>query len=159
MCRRSSRKKAKKTKLDRSQLRAGYAAFRAVETKDTKSGTQDTTATLSVSGISYVGSSKSPGHAEMDALNDILIGNGDSLDDVIAHDNKTVSCTAKPCCFKCSIVLGLLGFGPASGATLKTRSGMGGTQWVLQSPLKEKIEERYGDIVDYFYNIPNFNGV
>jgi hypothetical protein len=41
-----------------------------------------------------------------------------------------IKCTAKPCCVRCSVVLGGLGF-RASKATYKNRSAMGQTQWVI----------------------------
>lgn len=131
---------------NRSTLASGWTAFAAQETDVTTSGTTATAVTLYMGVIPYAGSSASTSHAEMDALNDILIGMGDSLDDVIAYPNKTVDCTAKPCCYRCSIILGLLGFSARTGGTKKTRRGMGQTQWVLPSPLREKIAERWGDV-------------
>ncbi|UCC53939.1 MAG: hypothetical protein JSV68_08185 [Anaerolineaceae bacterium] len=153
---RSTRTKKVVVHPNRQILREGFAAFQAQTTTQTKGGGNSTTAILTVSGIPYYGTSESVSHAEMDALNKLLIAHGGSLDDIISHNVKTVACTAKPCCYRCSIVLGLLRFKAATDSTKKTESGMGSTQWVLPRPLSEKITERYGDIVtllDFYSNV------
>jgi hypothetical protein len=104
---------------------------------------------------------KSPGFAAAAigilalALNDMFMGNGEDLADLLARGGKTVACTAKPCCYRCSIVLGLLGFAPRTAATRKAQSGMGSTQWVLQEPLKSALTRRYGDIQTLLSNFSN----
>lgn len=155
--RRSTRARAEApVTANRDTLRAGYNAFNAAEASDTKSGTTTTTAVLRIGEIPYTGASGN-GHAEMDALNDILIGNGDDLSAVRAHAAKTVECTAKPCCYRCSVVLGLLGFAPYTAATRKTRSGMGSTQWVLPEPLRSALARVYGDIQTLLSGFSNVN--
>jgi hypothetical protein len=144
---------------DRTALRAGYNAFNATETDDTKSGTTTTAAVLTIQDIPYAGKSGN-GHAEMDALNDMLIGKGgtaEDLEEIRTTAGKTVTCTTKPCCYRCSVVLGLLGFAPSSAATRKTSSGMGSTQWVLQEPLKSVLTARYGDIQTLLSGFSNAN--
>lgn len=155
--RRSTRTRRVVVAPNRQVLRQGFDAFGAETTDQTSGGGNTTTAILTVSGIAYPGSSTGPCHAEMSALNDVLIRNGGNLDDVISHNLKTVSCTAKPCCYRCSIVLGLLGFRPATPQTKKTCSGMGSTQWVLPVPLADRIKERYGDIVTLLASFRNID--
>ncbi|MEL6998531.1 MAG: hypothetical protein AAFP68_09750, partial [Pseudomonadota bacterium] len=156
MERRSKRTKTvPKVTPNRQTLWNGYIAFAANETTQTTGGGNDTSATLLIGSIRYGGSSTSVCHAEMDALNDILIGNGDDLQAVIAHADKKVECEAKPCCYRCSVVLGLLGFAPFDEKTLKTAKGMGQTQWVLPSPLKEELGKIYGDIANFLSNFSN----
>lgn len=146
--RRSSRaRKPGAVVLNPAQLREGYENFGAEETPDTSSGENDTSVQLIVNGQTFSGFSKSTSHAEIDALNKILTDKHWSLDELIAVQNKTVKCEQKPCCYRCSIVLGLLGFQPVSNTTRKTASGMGQTQWTLPTPLGDEMRAKYGDIV------------
>jgi hypothetical protein len=157
--RRSTRTRTTSVKASRETLTAGYHSFAAGETDVTTGGGTDTAAVLTIGGVAYGGSSKSDCHAEMDALNSILVGNGDSIDDVLAHTGKTVTCTSKPVCYRCAIVLGLFGFVSAGATTLKTRKGMGQTQWVLPSPLSDKVKERWGDLPAYLTNYSNITKI
>jgi hypothetical protein len=138
-------RKAPRVIADKGTLRDGYKAFAASESEDTKSGTMTTTAILTADGSEYTGNS-GKGHAEMDALNQMLVANGKNLAALLELDGKTVTCTAKPCCYRCSVVLGLLGFAPSSAETKKTASGMGSTQWALPDPLGSVLKAKYGDI-------------
>jgi hypothetical protein len=131
----------------RQTLITGWDAFKAAESTNTKSGTTETNAVLNYNGKDYPGKAGA-GHAEMKALADILAGEK-SLDAIIKNTvAKTVECTAKPCCYRCSIVLGLLGFKAKDDKTMKTKSGMGGTQWYMASDLATALEKAYPGIFD-----------
>jgi len=142
--RRSSRVKRVRVVARKSVLTGGFDDFGAGLSSETKGGGSTTAVVLRIGRRAFNGSSGA-GHAEMNALNDALETLG-SLGAIRAARSKTVACTAKPCCYRCSIVLGLLGFRAHSQHTKKTRSGMGSTQWVLPQPLKGALEDDYGDI-------------
>ncbi|MCB2134355.1 MAG: hypothetical protein KDE08_00160 [Rhodobacteraceae bacterium] len=154
MCRPKRNIKAAPPKVDHNTLRNGYIALNAGETANVAGGPPVTVSTLSGGGANYAGSSAGDGHAEMDALNQMLAVHND-LDTIIALAGKTVDCRSKPICYRCAIVLGLLGFQPANNQTLKTRQGMGQTQWYLPEPLRTKITEKYGDLAATLHQFPN----
>jgi hypothetical protein len=99
------------------------------------------------------------GHAEMNALNRFLrdqcgydgsklkefqTRNGDKKDPVLAID-----CTAKPCCVRCSIVLGALGFWATPG-TSKTTRAMGSTNWGMHPRAEQFLRDFLGLSLDEF---------
>lgn len=155
---RPKRNKVVKIQAQASTIASGYAAFEAEESSDSGDGSQSTAVTLWVSGKPYEGATGVGGHAEMNALLKVLADLGD-LDTVIATGGKTVECTAKPCCYRCSVVLGLLGFSAHSDDTTKTRSGMGGTQWAMPADLKRAVMAKYGDVgelMSFYGNVDKF---
>jgi len=112
------------------------------------SSSQSTSVTLLVkNGISYDGKTgHNNGHAEMDALNDYLIGHGvplwptkedeDELQSAKADlAGATMSCPGKPICGRCSFVLKALGIQAATGSEFGTKS-MGSTQWGVSNCVK-----------------------
>jgi hypothetical protein len=140
----------------RQTLITGWNTFKAKESTNTKSGTTETYAVLNYNGKDYPGKAGA-GHAEMKALVDIL-ADAKSLD-AIKDDKtvKTVECTGKPCCYRCSIVLGLLGFKAKDDKTMKTKSGMGGTQWYMAPDLATALEKAYPGIFDVLNVKSNFD--
>lgn len=70
----------------------------------------------------------------------------------------TVECATKPVCYRCAIVLGLLGVEPYDKDTKKGISGAG--VWVMaDSDFRTKFIEKYGDIAKYCQNFSNCNEV
>jgi hypothetical protein len=96
---------------------------------------------------------KGYGHAEMHALHQLLVEIG-----VAAFDNYDVriDCTKKPCCARCSVVLGFLGVKVANGATKKSNKCMGSTQWGVSMKVRELIKAKGGEKdFDAFCNYHN----
>ncbi len=157
MPRRSTRTKTTTVQVDRNTLRDGYLRFRASERFVTTGGGTITHVVLRVDGVDYPGSSQSPYHAEMDALEAALKAKGGRLEELVKSADKTVHCTAKPCCYRCSVVLGLLGFRARDANTTKAPSGMGSTEWTLPSTLKACLAVEYGDIQALLPGFSNVN--
>lgn len=133
----------------------GYNAFNASE-GDSKGGGQTVTqVVLTLDGTPVIGESGA-GHAEMKALS-TLLDDGFTLQNIADAKVKTVACTAKPVCFRCATVLGLLGFSPATADTKKSRSGMGSTQWEMPQTLRNAIHQQYGDITSLLISQGNFD--
>jgi hypothetical protein len=160
MPRRSSRTKIKpKPSVTRPTLKQGYYDFRAEETDDSGDGSYSTAVVLAIGAQSSYNGTSNGIHAEMDALNQMLTayqGTG-TLEEFISDTTKTVSCTSKPCCFRCSVVLGLFKFRPAADTTKKIKKGMGLTEWFLPEGVKTALNETYGtsiqDTLNSFSNI------
>jgi hypothetical protein len=153
--RRSTRSIPDKVRAPNAQaLRNGYAAFNATEVIPQAGGGNDTDVTLSVNGTDYPGSSGTGVHAEMVALAAALaaVGSVTALKEIAG---KTVDCTDKPVCYRCSIILGLLEFAPQTEHTQKTKSGMGQTQWVLNEALRDALFAEYGKLDDVLNNASN----
>jgi len=156
---RPRRNLVKKIQVASNTLHTGYRDFTAPEVIKKKSGLNNTNASVTVGGHTYNGSSEDIGHAEMDAINQAIAAQGiTDLDTLIGIAGKTVTCVGKPVCYRCSIMLGLLGFAPA-GQTTKTASGMGQTQWVLPGSLNELVLKKYGDIVGFLAYASNIDEV
>lgn len=157
--RRSTRNIANKVREPNAQtLRNGYLAFNAGEVTPQAGGGNATQVTLVVNGVNYVGNSGTGVHAEMNAVAAALAAAG-NLNALRQIAGKTVDCRAKPCCYRCSIVLGLLGFSPQTHHTTKTRRGMGQTQWVLSEALREALFEEYGNLYEALNNASNIDEV
>lgn len=159
MCRRGTRNRGTAARaVNREELKLGYSNFPAQETDDRFSGTKDTSVTMVVSTYgSSSGTSHHTGHAEMDALNALLTSHPNMMDDWPAFLalTKTIKCDTKPCCYRCSVVLGLLNFAPAGSTTRKTSSGMGQTQWVLPEPLNTHLKGHFGNIAELLEHYSN----
>ena len=92
------------------------------------------------------------GHAEMDALAQyVATGNN-------TFENMVLSCTTKPCCVRCSAVLGLLGI-EACDRTLKYSKPMGSTEWGISDSVAKAVANHIGrDDVSYL-DIKDFGGL
>ena len=121
-------------------LKVGYKAFDAAVSIN-GDGSESTEVTLYVySGRrlrkQYIGrTGKGHGHAEMDALYQFV------KDKTVPHANVSLelSCTAKPCCVRCSAVLGLLNVSTANDNTHKSPKAMGSTQWGIPDEVAEYV--------------------
>jgi len=123
----------------------GFDNFNATESSE-GDGKNATAIKLKIGKRVYPGATGlNHGHAEMDALYDFCKEHGD---DAIAEFKKakvkTISCTKKPCCVKCSAIMGHLGFRPAAG-TNKTYHTMGGTEWGVD-PIVKKFIAAYASV-------------
>ena len=97
-------------------------------------------AELAVDGIRYYGKTGTgQGHAEMDALNNMIkamIADYDKLrieaaaKTLLGAKKKTVFCPSRACCKKCSAVLHKLGFKAGKDSSFSDES-MGKTQWYV----------------------------
>lgn len=83
------------------------------------------------------------GHAEMNALhqfiNDICSNNVDILELFVENKGLRIDCSAKPCCRRCSSVLGALKVIPWDNETTKTTKTMGSTQWGGLGPVQSGV--------------------
>lgn len=102
---------------------------------------------------------KGAGHAEMHGLLQLLQAcekGGRSLEDLLLNEEVEVLCVDKPCCARCSVILGLLGVKARKGTT-KTKFTMGSTSYSIADELKQFIMETFGyteGAVEYIFNIP-----
>ncbi len=128
-----------------------WSEFEAPETESGGDGAADCMATLHYDPARTIPGSTGTGHAEMVALDEFIKNvcrmdrgeMGKYFDREHKRDRKgkllvspakvRIECTAKPCCLRCSSVLGALKIGAAPG-TFKTRRPMGSTQWGGLSP-------------------------
>lgn len=137
---RPRRRQTQRKTVSRAMLAAWWADFPPAAVSKTKSsGGETTSVTLVIAGTQFSASSGA-GHAEMRALTN-YIQSGGTVATLLAldSDDKVVQCEEKPCCAKCSAILGLLGFS-GSARTKKTKSTMGSTQWALPPVLREALE-------------------
>jgi cytidine deaminase len=138
------------SEIAQDQLKVGFAGFNA-EVGTGGSSSQDCSARLHyiigdyVTGLQFnhvEGSTgQGHGHAEMDALHKFWT-------DICAKDlttfisyRKKIQCESKPCCVRCSAVLGLLGIEALDEDTRKTRSTMGSTEWAVTPDVRELLAE------------------
>ena len=114
---------------------------------DKSSSSQDCAASLNVrvgSLIHTISGETGGGHAEMDALKQLIILCGyDAVRfTTVLGRGVTVGCTEKPCCYRCSCMLGALGIVATSG-TKKSSKSMGSTQWGSLGPDERAFIEAY----------------
>jgi hypothetical protein len=109
---------------------------------------------------SQVGVSGTNGHAEMNALDAIfkLHGYDQGKCATILDSGITVKCEAKPCCVRCSVVLGGIGAGAETDNTKKINKTMGQTQWVVSQKLAEILATYLGVSEWEIKNIHNLAG-
>jgi hypothetical protein len=119
-------------------IRSGFEKFTAASGSE-GDGSQSTQASLYIGTKKYDGSTANGhGHAEMDGLYQFCQDKGEDAAATLARYKKKVSCTSKPCCVKCSAILGHLGFAP-KGATKKIYHTMGGTEWAAHADVRKLI--------------------
>ena len=132
--------------LPRRLIAEGYASFNAIESEH-GDGSQSTSVTLYWNNLKISGSTGNfQGHAEMDALTGFLNLTCDKNKETFKKlvGQCSISCTAKPCCVRCSSLLGLLGIRPFGNKTKKTRRAMEQTNYVLPKRLIEAIAYAIG---------------
>ena len=128
-----------------------WSEFEAPETEAGGDGAADCMATLYYHPAGTIPGSTGTGHAEMVALDEFIRKicrmdpnemrkyfdrehKRDRKGNLLVSPAKVrIECTAKPCCLRCSSVLGALKIGAMPG-TFKTRRSMGSTQWGGLSP-------------------------
>lgn len=82
------------------------------------------------------------GHAEMAALHKFWVHKcGKDKAIFVGAFCRVIQCEAKPCCCRCSAVLGLLSVSPLSDDTKKTRDTMGGTNWGISDELRDLLAQ------------------
>lgn len=92
------------------------------------------------------------GHAEMDALHKLWVGVCGEDFAIYSGYSLAVECLAKPCCCRCSAVLGLLGISATKG-TYKTRATMGSTEWGVSREVRELLARVTSQPADAFYDL------
>jgi hypothetical protein len=136
--------------IAQDQLKVGFAAFNAEEGSG-GSSSQDCDARLHYiignyqTGLQFnhvEGSTgQGHGHAEMDALHkfwtEICV---EDLTVFVSYQKK-IQCESKPCCVRCSAVLGLLGIEALDPDTKKTRATMGSTEWAVTSEVRDLLAQ------------------
>lgn len=123
----------------------GYAAFDTDE-REFNDGEESCTATLTATdrankSVKYLGETgKGAGHAEIHALVQFLKAISYSI---TAFDdyNLTITCLSKPCCKRCSAVMGLLKIA-ATGGTYKSSKSMGSTSYSLPPDVRQFLAKR-----------------
>lgn len=132
-------------------LKEGYESFAASEgSKDSGDGKETTevklyygpTGSNTVPGKSGYGK----GHAEMAALYEYYSKtHGNNERRFLANVGGTkLDCTSKPCCVRCSAILGLLGVQPYRDSTKKTQDTMGSTEWGMHPDLRNVLRNHEG---------------
>lgn len=105
-------------------------------------GSESCTATLTIRGRQFDGSTGSNGHAEMNALDKFMKDGGQNAAQKWASlrraRDKTVACPSKDVCLKCRRVLEGLGFTKANGTTFGTKN-MGSTEWGTSLKVRELL--------------------
>ena len=153
--RRSQRKQAKRRREDeRTLLDEGYAKFTAREHThgdgklackvilhvDLIDGEE------AVDGIrdGYAGATgKGEGHAEMNALQQIVEAFNSSVDDFGKYSFR-IECLEKSCCVRCSAVMGLIGATPVGRTYKSPESFLGGGSWALTPTLRAFLAKYLG---------------
>jgi hypothetical protein len=141
-------------------LQEGFVNFQAVSTNDAGDGSEECTVTLHYTGGSVEGKTgNGHGHAEMDALHQLWadVCNKD-VDTFLTYSrNLKLDCTDKPCCVKCSTVLGWMGVVPRTTATKKTPYTMGKTSWNVSTDVLNLIREVTRVPTDAFQQFANMS--
>lgn len=99
------------------------------------------------------------GHAEMAAIFNFWVNVCQENYATFSGATKRIECTSKPCCVRCSAILGLLLIARQSTATKKTSYTMGGTQWVLVEKLRQLLALATGKPATIFNHCHEYKGV
>lgn len=85
------------------------------------------------------------GHAEMDALHELLEKVGDEvMKGILEEGAVSLDCVAKPCCVHCSTMLGMLNVRARTPATMKSRHTMlAGGAWSVSLRLKTFLMSKW----------------
>lgn len=149
MCPRSSgrvsKPPAKFGATDPDTAKQGFDDFDAPVSDEGGDGSQSTSVRLRlVDGdktVDIAGTTGSGcGHAEMHALHQALTTHRALFE---SASSRTLTCTEKPCCFQCSVILGLLDI-DAGEATNKSKKPMGSTEWGASAEVKAYVTEQTG---------------
>ena len=132
-----------------------WDAFSAEETSDKGDGKMDCKAILyyakdvtdTSQGYIQIFGETGSGHAEMNALDEFIRticgSKSATLSTYCAAGALFIECTTKPCCCRCSAILGALSVRPSSSDTKKTKAPMGSTQWGGLSPTVRDVIATY----------------
>jgi hypothetical protein len=144
------------SRIAAEQLETGYDAFKATETSASGSLTQDCQASLTyvltnetTSDHTDGDTKNGRGHAEMDAIHQFSVNKCRKDLATFTGATKSVSCTDRPCCVRCSAVMGLLSIRAETG-TMKTRSTKGSTEWCVSPDVRDLLRQVTGEPADAF---------